>query len=154
VHVPKTQARLADLLPRLDSLPELDGRLDVRVAEVADADDSAANEFVERVSYPAQRRLMHRASLDGEDGVAARGVVLEDVDRLVVTGPQPRHLRRPFRGRVAERPVDGVGAVLRRHGPAREVVVVFGREAQRAADGLARGGDVRPNRERWHASRV
>ena len=89
MHVPKAQARLADLLPRLDPLSELDGRLNVRVAEVADADDSAANEFVERVSYPAQRRLPDRASLDGEDGVAARGVVLEDVDRLVVTGPQP-----------------------------------------------------------------
>ena len=150
MHVPKAQARLADLLPRLDPLSELDGRLNVRVAEVADADDSAANEFVERVSYPAQRRLPDRASLDGEDGVAARGVVLEDVDRLVVTGPQPRHLRGPFRGRVEERP-DGVGTVLRRHGPAREVVVVGGRGTQQAAHRLARRRHP-TGRERWHAS--
>ena len=69
--MPKTHARLADLLSRLDPLPELDGRRDVRVAEVADADDSAANAFLERVSSPAHRRLMDRASLDGEDGVPA-----------------------------------------------------------------------------------
>ena len=32
---------------------------------------------------------MDRASLDREDGVPARGVVLEDVDRLVATGRNP-----------------------------------------------------------------
>src|SRR5262245_42213121 len=113
---------------------------------MADADDAGANAFLERVENRVYGRLMDRASFDREHRVAARRVVLEDVDRLVTTGPRPRHPRRPLRGRVEERPVDGMGAVLWRHGPAFEVVVPGGHEAQRAADGLAR--------ERWHASRV
>ena len=154
VHVPPTRDRLADLLPRLDLLPDLDARHDVLVAEVADGHVPGANSFLERGYLPDPRRLLDAPSLDGEHRVAARCVVHEDVDRPVEGALQRRHPRRPASGRVEERPVDGVGAVLRRQWPARVVVVVGGREAQRAADRQASGGGGRPNRERWHASRV
>ena len=118
VDVPGALRRPADELPGAHPVAALDARVDVPVAEVADADAAAD---------AGRARGLDHAALDREDAVRPAGgsallgpVVPDgDVDAGVVDGAERR-----VGPRVEERAADRMLLVLGRHRPAAEVVVV------------------------------
>ena len=118
VNVPGALGRPADELAGLHSVALLHARVDVAVAEVADADVPA---------HAFRGRLLDDAALDREDAVcpaggsARLGLVVPDgdVDSRVVDRAQIR-----VGPRVEKRAADGMLLMLGRHRPAAEVVVV------------------------------
>ena len=134
VHMPPAGEGLADLLPGEDVLPHLDRRHEVRVVEVAEEHGAVEDPLAERGRTPGVIDPPHGSAFDGEDRVGTRGIVGDDVDRLVVADGGPRHRRRPACGRVQEGAVDAVRTVPGPQGPALVVVLVRRRELERPAN--------------------
>ena len=118
VDVPGALRRPADELPGAHPVAALDARIDVPVAEVADADGAAD---------AGRGRRVDDAALDREDAVrpAAGSALIRPVvaDGDVDAGVVDRAERR-IRPRVEERPAHRMLLMLGRDRPATEVVVV------------------------------